>query len=92
MPTYEYQCKECGEVQEVMHGITATPEINCNICKGSCQKIFSLNTNFVLKGGDWPSQGFRMKEQMSKKNNRMKAKMVEREKSGEAVTKKSDLK
>jgi len=92
MPTYEYKCKECGNVQEIMHSITATLEVSCNICKSSCQRIFSMNTNFVLKGGDWPSQGFRIKDQMTKKNKHLKTKMIEREKSGEGVTKMSDIK
>jgi hypothetical protein len=51
-----------------------------------------MNTNFVLKGGDWPSQGFRIKDQMTKKNKHLKTKMIEREKSGEGVTKMSDIK
>lgn len=92
MPTYEYECQKCGSIQEVMHGITATLAVDCKICGGECHKIFSMNTNFVLKGGDWPSQGFRMKDQMNKKNSKMKSKMVERERFGESIKKMSDFK
>ncbi len=92
MPTYEYQCKECGNVQEQMHGITATPKVTCEICSGDCERLFSLNKNFVLKGNDWPSQSFRMKDQMKKKNDKMKTKMIERERSGEGATKLADIK
>lgn len=92
MPTYEYKCGKCGNIQEEMHGITASLEIDCNICGNVCQRIFSVNTNFVLKGGDWPSQGLRIKNQMTKKNNCMKTKMIEREKSGEGASGMSDLK
>ena len=92
MPTYEYQCKKCSNVQEEIHSILTKPEIKCEICGDYCEKLFTPTTNFILKGSDWPSQGFKMKDQMTKKNERMKTKMVDRERSGEGVTKMSDIK
>lgn len=88
MPLYEYKCKTCGNVQEILHGISEViDEVKCQLCDGICEKIFSFSSNFVLKGNDWPSHGSRIKNQMSKKNERMKSKMIEREKSGEGITK-----
>jgi putative FmdB family regulatory protein len=92
MPTYDYKCRQCNNVQEETHNITELPKISCSICGSECEKQFSLNKNFILKGGDWPSQGFRIKKQMTEKNSRMKSKMIERERSGEGVRKLSDLK
>jgi putative FmdB family regulatory protein len=91
MPTYEYKCSDCENVQEEVHSISITPMISCKICGGSCKRIISMNGNFILKGSDWPSQSFKMKDDMTKKNARMKTKMVEREKSGEGVSKVGDL-
>jgi predicted nucleic acid-binding Zn ribbon protein len=71
--------------------MSVTPSISCKVCGKPCDKIFSTNGNFVLKGGDWPSQNFRMKDEMGKKNTKMKTKMTERENSGEGVTKMTDL-
>jgi putative FmdB family regulatory protein len=91
MPTYEYECTKCHNVQEEFHSILTTPAVKCLICKEACEKIFSVNGNFVLKGGDWPSQGFRLKQQMLKKNERMKNKMTERTNAGQGITRSSQL-
>jgi putative FmdB family regulatory protein len=87
MPSYDYKCIKCDNVQEEFYSILLSPDINCNVCGSSCEKVFSANGNFVLKGGDWPSQGFKMKDQMGKKNLKMKSKMEERTKAGEGVLK-----
>lgn len=92
MSTYEYSCKTCGFVQEEVHSIMSSPEIKCNVCGNQCEKLFTPTTNFILKGNDWPSRDFRMKSEMTKKNIKMKSKMVDRENSGEGVTKMADLK
>lgn len=89
MPTYEYQCKICMNVQEVFHSMMSTPEVSCEVCKGACEKIFTPTTNFICDG---PSQNFRLKSQMLQKNARMKTKMIDRERSGEGATKMSDIK
>jgi len=91
MPTYVYECKSCKNVQEEDHSITISPKISCILCSSECEKKFVPNGNFILKGSDWPSQSFKMKDQMSEKNAKMKTKMVERERSGEGVKKLSDL-
>ncbi len=92
MPTYDYKCVKCSNVQEEVHSITLTPDIKCSVCGEHCERVFSGNGNFILKGSDWPSQGFKLKEQMKKKNSRMKTKMIEREHSGEGVTRLADIK
>ena len=32
MPTYEYQCPECGHIQEEIHGMKEKPKIICEEC------------------------------------------------------------
>ncbi len=91
MPTYEYKCKVCGNIQEEIHNISELPQVKCLVCNGECEKIFATRGNFVLKGCDWPSQSARIKQQMLEKNKRMKLKMIEREKSGEGVTRVSQI-
>lgn len=84
MATYDYKCK-CGNVQEEIHHINATPEIRCSICNEVCERLFTTQ-GFYFKGDGSPSQNFRMKDQMNKKSQRMKSKMAERESAGEGVT------
>mgnify|MGYP001241781898 CR=1 FL=1 len=92
MPTYDYQCSSCSSVQDVFHAISANPEIKCNKCGAMCVKIFTASQNFILKGGDWPSQDLKMKRQMTEKNTKMKGKMTDREHAGDAVRNLGELK
>lgn len=82
MPTYDYQCPECQNIQEELHSIEAKVEIKCNKCQAVCKKIFS-GGNFVLKGDGFMSYNSRIKNSMKKKNEKMKSRMKEREASGE---------
>jgi len=51
MPTYEYQCDNCG-VFEVSQRITEDPLKKCPTCKGKVRRLIS-NTSFMLKGSGW---------------------------------------
>jgi putative FmdB family regulatory protein len=91
MPTYEYACLECGNVQEEIHSMFVTPEIHCQICNSTCERQFSPTKNFVLKGDGWTSNS-KIKNDMLNKNKKMKTKMKERTAAGEAVTTLGQLK
>lgn len=54
MPIYEYECKKCGTVAEVIQKISDPPLKKCesNGCKGKMRRLVS-NTSFVLKGSGW---------------------------------------
>lgn len=41
MPTYEYQCRSCGESLEVVQSFTDDPLTECPSCQGSLKKVFS---------------------------------------------------
>lgn len=51
MPIYEYECKSCGAVFEVIQSVSAPDPGQCQVCqKGPVQKLIS-RSGFVLKGG-----------------------------------------
>lgn len=52
MPIYEYQCKKCGEVTEVLQGFDDKPLKKCKSCRGRIERIISLSA-FHLKGTGW---------------------------------------
>ncbi len=53
MPIYEYQCKSCGKVNEVMQKIGADAPSACNECSsGPLTKLLS-KSGFILKGSGW---------------------------------------
>jgi putative FmdB family regulatory protein len=46
MPIYEYECTECGYIQEVLYK-KEFKRIRCDNCGGSAKKIMSSGTFFV---------------------------------------------
>ena len=52
MPVYEYQCTECGQVEEALQKISDPPLTTCANCKGNLKKMIS-HSAFHLKGSGW---------------------------------------
>jgi putative FmdB family regulatory protein len=48
MPTYEYKCKECGDVFETTHGIDDSVE-RCPGCGGKVRRLFHP-VGIIFKG------------------------------------------
>lgn len=49
MPTYQYQCTECGEALEVQQTFTEDALTVCPNCNGMLRKVFSA-VGVVFKG------------------------------------------
>ena len=62
MPIYEFKCKSCGQIQEVLVSLTAEHPKNCPNCKRekTLEKIIS-SSSFVLKGTGWYETDFKKK-------------------------------
>lgn len=52
MPTYEYQCIDCGREFEVRQRISEPALTRCEQCGGSVKRLLSP-APFILKGGGW---------------------------------------
>ncbi|MDD9304210.1 MAG: zinc ribbon domain-containing protein [Desulfobacter sp.] len=52
MPVYEYQCQECGRIEEAFQRISAPPLEVCPHCSGRLKKLIS-QSSFHLKGTGW---------------------------------------
>ncbi len=52
MPIYEYECTECGKVEEVLQKFSDKPLTTCNSCSGNLHKLIS-HSSFHLKGSGW---------------------------------------
>ena len=57
MPIYEYKCKSCGKIVEVIQKMDDAPLTTCEACSGKLEKIVS-RTSFQLSGGGWYSSGY----------------------------------
>ncbi|MGI6558042.1 MAG: FmdB family zinc ribbon protein [Limnochordia bacterium] len=49
MPTYEYECSNCGHF-ELVQKITADPLDSCPTCGGKVRRLISRNINILFKG------------------------------------------
>ncbi|NOL44333.1 FmdB family transcriptional regulator [Kribbella sandramycini] len=49
MPTYQYQCTDCGEALEVRQSFTDDALTVCPACQGSLRKVFNA-VGVVFKG------------------------------------------
>jgi putative FmdB family regulatory protein len=52
MPIYEYECENCGQIEEAWQKISDAPLHSCNQCQGKLHKIVS-QSSFHLKGTGW---------------------------------------
>jgi putative FmdB family regulatory protein len=52
MPIYEYECKECGKIQEIFQKFSDKPLAQCKKCSGKLHKLIS-HSSFHLKGTGW---------------------------------------
>ncbi len=57
MPIYEYECGECGQIDEVVQKISDKPLKKCRHCSGVVKKLIS-NSAFHLKGGGWYADSY----------------------------------
>jgi putative FmdB family regulatory protein len=52
MPIYEYECSECGQIEEAFQKMSDPPLSKCKHCQGGLHKILS-QSSFHLKGSGW---------------------------------------
>ncbi|PID39987.1 MAG: FmdB family transcriptional regulator [Proteobacteria bacterium] len=52
MPLYEYECTQCGAVEEAIQKFSDAPLTTCSKCSGKLSKLIS-QSSFHLKGTGW---------------------------------------
>ncbi|MEX0626420.1 MAG: FmdB family zinc ribbon protein [Chloroflexota bacterium] len=50
MPTYDYQCRSCGFITEVIHSMFEDGPATCERCGGELRRVFHP-TGIIFKGG-----------------------------------------
>jgi putative FmdB family regulatory protein len=61
MPIYEYECKACGHVFDVLQKMSDSPLTDCPDCNEPELKKLLSAPNFRLKGGGWYETDFKDK-------------------------------
>lgn len=64
MPTYEYECLQCGHVFDKFQRITAEPLKRCPKCKGKVKRRIGAGAGIIFKGSgfyatDYRSDGYK---------------------------------
>ncbi|MFQ5411247.1 MAG: FmdB family zinc ribbon protein [Phycisphaerae bacterium] len=63
MPTYEYQCSECGEVIDVFQSIKAAPlrKVHCESCgeKRPVKRLIGMGGAVIFKGSGFYQTDYR---------------------------------
>jgi len=60
MPTYEYQCSQCGHAFEEFQSITAQPIKKCPSCgKNKVQRLIGCGAGLIFKGSGFYETDYR---------------------------------
>lgn len=70
MPTYEYQCKNCGQAFEIFQSMKDDPlrVAYCPSCKKRCrvERLIGAGAGFIFKGSGFYATDYRSKEYKEK--------------------------
>jgi putative FmdB family regulatory protein len=85
MPTYTYECKDCGEpFEKILKLAQYKDPQDCPFCNSANTiKTITGAPGMILKGDGWSGKNLRIKRQMQEKNKRLAAK--EREYKGDGM-------
>jgi putative FmdB family regulatory protein len=65
MPIYEYQCDQCGKIEEALQKFSDKPLRKCRHCSGKLHRLISQSA-FHLKGSGWYVTDYADKPQKNK--------------------------
>ncbi|UGY91899.1 FmdB family zinc ribbon protein [Streptomyces gobiensis] len=90
MPTYQYQCTECGEGLEAVQKFTDDALTECPSCEGRLKKVFSA-VGIVFKGsGFYRNDSRGSSSSSSPAGSKSDSKSEKKAEGGEKSEKKSD--
>lgn len=61
MPTYSYECAQCGHVFDLFHGITAEPDVTCEKCEAACHRLMGTGAGIIFKGSGFYETDYKNK-------------------------------
>ena len=85
MPLYEYQCTECGKIEEAIQKFSDPPLTDCRRCSGKLTKLIS-QSSFHLKGTGWYVTDYNNSSKPSEKNVKSDSASPGKEKSDTGAT------
>jgi len=77
MPTYDYECNECKNVQEEFHAMTQTPKFACKKCGGKTTKIISEGAGIAFHGTGFYTTDYKYPAEGNQEVNSIKRKLAQ---------------
>ena len=73
MPTYEYQCEDCGREFDYLQSMSEPRKTKCEECGGKLKKLVSAGSGLIFKGSgfyitDYKKSGGSSESSESKKD------------------------
>ena len=70
MPTYEYECRKCGKVIDVFHGMSEEGPKRCKgpKCRGTLKRLIGAGAGLIFKGSGFYITDYKKKEAGYKKD------------------------
>jgi len=62
LPIYEYRCKQCERVFDILQKLNSDPVKECVHCSGPVEKLISASS-FQLKGSGWYATDYKKSAQ-----------------------------
>ena len=63
MPTYDYECLDCGDTFEKFQPITARPVRRCPACRtGKVRRLIGAGAGFIITGSGFYQTDYRSEE------------------------------
>jgi putative FmdB family regulatory protein len=82
MPTYDYECLDCGYTFEVFQKINESPLKNCPQCKGTLKRLIGAGSGLIFKGSGFYITDYKKGSSKEKKKDETKKNDKERNKGG----------
>lgn len=67
MPTYEYECKDCGYRFEKFQNIKDEPVKKCPKCGGRTKRLIGTGAGIIFKGSGFYHTDYKIKEEKKTK-------------------------
>lgn len=66
MPTYDYECANCGHAFELSQKMSDKPLNECPECKGAVRRLIGKGSGIIFKGSGFYETDYKRKETKKK--------------------------
>ena len=70
MPTYEYECMDCGHKFEKFQNIKDKPLKKCPKCRGVLKRLIGTGAGIIFKGDGFYHTDYKMNSSKKEKDNK----------------------